>query len=275
MADRVKREATAWWGETGRESNRPSLLGMIKNNTLDMRLAALLWLLFDRRASVVFASMPDMTGRTAMLSALVDFIPPGITQQYVYGPEFDEKKLPGEIEPQSTYLLIPELSMNRDSYLWGKYVARLFRAVDRGYAVGTTMHADSPEQVISTLNKAPNRVPRRLIGGLHVVVNLRTVPGGRSAARRVAQVTLLTPNPDKEPDQLTLVGWETDAESYLYMDSPSTIHALAERLGMSDDELDSELTRLRRRLEAWLNIGTLTANDVRKAVARYHLSRAG
>ncbi len=275
MADRVKRDSTAWWGETGRESNRPSLLGMVKNNTLDLKLAAMLWLLFDRRASVVFASMPDMTGRTAMLSALVDFIPPGVAPLYVYGPEFDEKKLPDDAVPEKTYLLVPELSADRDSYLWGKYVARLFRAVDRGYAVGTTMHADSPEQVISLLNRTPNRVPRRLIGGLHAVVNLRTVPGGRSAARRVAQVTLLTPSPDREPEQLTLVGWETDAESYLYMDAPSTTDALAERLGMSADELDSELTRLRRRLEAWLNVGTLTANDVRKAVARYHLSRAG
>ena len=56
MADRVKRDSTAWWGETGRESNRPSLLGMVKNNTLDLRLAALLWLLIERRTSMIFAS---------------------------------------------------------------------------------------------------------------------------------------------------------------------------------------------------------------------------
>ena len=273
MPEREKRDSTAWWGETGRESNRPSLIAMLKNKTLDLRLAAMLWLFFDRRASVIFASAPDSTGRTAMLSALIDFIPQEFQVHYVYGPEFDEKRLPEDSVPESTYLLVPELSPDRDSYMWGKHVARLFRAVERGYAIGTTMHADSPEQVVRELNRTPNRVPRRLIGGVDVVVNLKTVPGGRSAARRVAQVTLLIPRPDDEPEQLTLAGWETDAESYLFLDSPSTIGALAQQLGITVDKLDAELTRMRRRLEAWQSIGTTTANDVRKAVDRYHQTR--
>ena len=274
MADRVKRDSTAWWGDTGRESNRPSLLGMVKNNTLDLRLAALLWLLIERRASLIFASTPDLTGRTAMLSALIDFMPPGIRPIYVYGPEFEIANFAVDVPPDNSYLLIPELGQDRESYLWGKSVGRLFRALDRGYAVGTTMHADSPEQVVKALNSAPNRVPGKLIGGVHVVVNLRTVPGGRSVARRVAQATLLIPNPSGPPRLTTLVGWEPDADSYIFMDAPSTIDALASRLEMSSQHMDSELARLRRRLEAWHSIGTTTANDVRKAVAQYHRSRA-
>ena len=274
MADRVKRDSTAWWGDTGRESNRPSLLGMVKNNTLDMRLAALLWLLIERRASLIFASTPDLTGRTAMLSALIDFIPPGVRPIYVYGPEFEIAAIGADAPPEDSYLLVPELGQDRESYLWGKSVGRLFRALNKGFAVGTTMHADSPEQVVKALNSAPNRVPGRLIGGVHVVVNLRTVPGGRSVARRVAQVTLLIPDPSGPPGLVTLVGWEPDADSYLYMDAPSTVDALASRLEMSSELLDAELARLRRRLEAWHSIGTTTANDVRKAVAQYHRSRA-
>ena len=275
MADRVKRDSTKWWGDTGRESNRPSLVTLINNRTLDSRLAALLWLLVERRASLIFASIPDNTGRTAMLSALIDFIPPAVKQMYVYGPEFDIANLDPDTPPEDACLLIPQIGEDRDSYLWGKSVGRIFRAVNRGYAVCTTMKADSPEQALKALNSVPNRVPGRLIGGVHVVVNLRTVPGGRSVSRRVAQATLLIPNPSGHPGLVTLVGWEPDADSYVYLDAPSTIDALASRLEMSHEELDSELARLRRRLEAWQTIGTTTANDVRKAVARYHKSRAG
>lgn len=274
MADRIKRDSTAWWGETGRESNRPSLLGMVKNNTLDLRLAALLWLLIDRRTSIVFASEPALTGRTAMLSALIDFIPPHVLPIYVYGPDFEPPELPEGVKPEDTYLLVPELGEDRESYIWGKSVGRLFRLLEKGYAVGTTMHADSPEQAVKTLNSVPNRVARKLIGSVDVVVNLRTIHGGRSVTRRVAQVTLLVPEDDGWPRLVTLVGWEPDADKYMYMDAPSTTDALAERLGMSAEELDSELNRLRRRLEAWQSIGTLTANDVRKAVALYHKTRA-
>lgn len=270
MAERVKRDSTAWWGETGRESNRPSLLGMVKNNTLDLRLAALLWLLMERRTSVIFASVPDLTGRTAMLSALIDFIPPTTRPVYVYGPEFEIPELDEGVEPGNAYILVPQLGEDRETYLWGRSVGRLFRALAKGYALGTTMQADSPEQVVKTLNSVPNRVPGKLIGGVDVVVNLRTVPGGRSVSRRVAQVTLLMPEPSGPPRLLTLVGWEPDADHYTFMDAPSTASALADRLGLSTDDVDSELARLRRRLEAWQSIGTLTANDVRKAVARYH-----
>jgi flagellar protein FlaI len=275
MADRVKRDSTAWWGETGRESNRPSLLGLVKNNTLDLRLAALLWLLMERRASVIFASTPDLTGRTAMLSALIDFIPTSVRPTYVYGPNFEIPELEEDVEPGSTYLLIPELGEDRESYLWGQPVRDLFKALEAGYAVCTTMHADSPEEAIQVLKSAPNKViPHKRISCVDIVVNLRTIPGGRSVARRVAQVTLLLPEPSGPPKLVSLVGWEPDADRYLFMDAPSTADALSERLGMSTEQFDSELARLKRRLEAWQSIGTLTASDVRKAVAQYHKTLA-
>ena len=273
MADRVKRDSTAWWGETGRESNRPSLLGLVKNNTLDLRLAALLWLLIERRTSVIFASVPDLTGRTAMLSALVDFIPTGVRPVYVYGPDFEAPEPEEGVKPENTYLLVPELGEDRESYIWGQPVGKLLKALDKGYAVCTTMHADSPEQAIQVFKSViPRGSPHKLIDGVGILVNLRTVPGGRSVARRVAQVTLLVPEPSGPPRLTTLVGWEPDADRYLFMDAPSTAEALATRLGMSTEDVDSELARLRRRLEAWQSIGTLTASDVRKAVAQYHKS---
>ena len=271
MADRVKRDSTAWWGETGRESNRPSLLGMVKNNTLDLRLAALLWLLIERRTSMIFASAPDLTGRTAMLSALIDFIPTSVRPVYVYGPEFEVPEPEEGVKPENTYLLIPELGEDRESYMWGQPVRDLFKALEKGYAVCTTMHADSPEQALQVLKSTPNKVvPHKRISGVNVLVNLRTVPGGRSVSRRVAQVTLLLPEPSGPPRLVTLVGWEPDADQYQFMDAPSTADALAVQLGMSTDDVDAELARLRRRLEAWQSIGTLTASDVRKAVAQYH-----
>ena len=274
MADRIKRDSKAWWGDTGKESNRPSILGMVKNKTLDLRLAAMLWLLVNRRASLIFASVPDLTGKTAMLSALVDLIPPEISPIYVYGPEFDPPELDPEIGPTDTYLLVPELGEDRDSYLWGKSVGRLFRALEKGYALGTTMHADSPEQAVKILNSVPIRVPAKFISGVHIIANLRTVSGGRGVARRVAQLTLLVPKSSGPPDLVTLAGWEPDADEYIYFDAPATVDALASRLGLSTDELDSELSRLRRRLEAWQSIGTVTANDVRKAVAQYYKTRS-
>ena len=54
-----------------------SILDIVNSGTLDCRLAALLWVLMEQRASVLVAAGPSYAGKTTLLHAMLDFLPPG------------------------------------------------------------------------------------------------------------------------------------------------------------------------------------------------------
>ena len=272
MVQRIKRRTTEWWGDSGKESNRPNILSMIKNNTLDTRLAAMLWLLFDRGSSVIFASEEKSAGKTSMLSALIDFIPPNYQKSYVYGPKFESPEQ--EEGLTKTYLLIPGISDTHESNLWKSDVAKMLKWSNDGGPFGTTMYAGSPEHVIRVFSTSPLKVPNKALSKIGVIVIVDAIStGGRSVSRRVRELALVVPEKSGKPKLITLVGWEPDLDQYNFMDSQLAISNLSKHLNLDIDKLESEINRLRRRLEAWITIGTSTTSEVRKAVNQYYINQ--
>ena len=139
-------DAPSWWGGHGRSDDRLTLLDLVRNNTLDLKLAALLWLLVDKNASIVVAAAPQLAGKTTLLTALIDFMPPRYTKVFTRGRNEDFSFLSSpDSDASNTYILVPELSDHTPAYLWGEEVRTLFQALDDGYSMGATMHADTPE----------------------------------------------------------------------------------------------------------------------------------
>ena len=272
MVQRIKRRTTEWWGDSGKESNRPNILSMIKNNTLDTRLAAMLWLLFDRGSSVIFASEEKSSGKTSMLSALIDFIPPNYQKSYVYAPKFESPEQ--EEGLTKTYLLIPGISDTHEANLWKSDVAKMLKWSNDGGPFGTTMYAGSPEHVIRVFSTSPLKVPNKALSKIGVIVIVDAIStGGRSVSRRVRELALVVPEKSGKPKLITLVGWEPDLDQYNFMDSQLAISNLSKHLNLDIDKLESEINRLRRRLEAWIAIGTSTTSEVRKAVNQYYINQ--
>jgi flagellar protein FlaI len=54
-----------------------SIVELIRRGTLDAELAALLWLLVEARLPVIVGATPQRAGKTTLLVALLDFLPPG------------------------------------------------------------------------------------------------------------------------------------------------------------------------------------------------------
>ncbi|PZC45733.1 MAG: Type IV secretory pathway ATPase VirB11/Archaellum biosynthesis ATPase [Chloroflexi bacterium] len=272
MVERIKRRAAEWWGGSGKESNRPNLLSMIKNGTLDTRLAAILWLLFERGSSVIFASEDKSAGKTSMLSALIDFIPPSYQKSYVYGPKFESPEQEGDFK--KTYLLMPGISAKGEADFWGANVAKMLKCSKDLGPFSTTMYGGSPEDVLRIFNASPLKIPNIVLNTIGVIVIVDAInTSGRSVSRRVRQLVLVVPEKSGKPKIITLVGFEPDLDKYIFMDSQSVISNLSKHLKLDVDKLEPEINRLRRRIEAWIAIGTSTSSEVRKAVNQYYISQ--
>lgn len=254
-----------WWGGHTRGDGRLTLLDLVRNGTLDLRTAALLWLLVEAKSSIIVAAAPQLAGKTTLLTALIDFMPPWYERVYTRGREEDFSFL-RETEPSSSYILVPELSDHTPAYLWGDKVRVVFDALARGYSVGATMHADTPDDVIDMLGGAPVHLPVGLLHHVGVVVNLRISYGARDMLRRVDRITLVAPGP-----ALHMLGrWDSVTDTFVQTDSPETRAALDERLMTTGTEI--ALGERMCTLESWLKKGPISPAELQRAVAHYYRS---
>ena len=267
---RSAREDSRWWGGHGSDRNRLSLLDLVRNNTLDVATAALLWLLVEGKSSIVIAAAPQLAGKTTLLTALVDLVPPWFEKVYTRGQDEDFSFLQ-EKEPSNTYILVPQLSDHTPAYLWGGAVRKLFDALDRGYSFAATMHADSPEAVVAKLESHPLYIHRELVANLQAVVNLRLVYGEHEMRRRVNRLTIQVP--DRSPAFVTLARWDPDGDAFRHQDTGEARSALCELLRRSPRDVGSDLAVRAETLRSWLDLSRVTASEFEQTVAQHYQHR--
>ena len=257
-----------WWGGEDRSKDRLTLLSLVRNNTLDLKLAALLWLLVEKKSSIIVAAGPRLLGKTTLLTAIVDFMPPSFERIFTRGQSEDFSFL-RETDASNTYILVPELSDHTPDYLWGDSVRTLFEAMEEGYSMVATIHADSAEEVVDMLEGTPLHLSHSLITNLHAVVNLCMVYGENGILRRVNKVTLVSPG----PVFTALARWEADEDVLVHEDSSATQAIVEARLGMASGELAADLTRRAETLDAWLKDDDIDAGKLREFIIKHYETR--
>ena len=257
--------AKSWWGGEGRGQNRLTILELISNTTLSTELVALLWLLVEYKTSILTAAGPQLAGKTTLLTALLDLAPPRYNSVLTRGKAEDFSFLE-DTDPASTYVLVPELSDHTPAYLWGASVRTLFDALESGYSMAATMHADAPEQVTQMLRQPPVTIPGELLHHIGVVINIRLMYGERDMIRRVTAVTLVEPG----PKFVRLAKSNTEDEGLTILESDESRATVSNRIGGRD--LESLLAQRQETLERWVSEGLTSASALTDRVAEFYES---
>ena len=263
-----------WGGYPERGRNRPTLLDLIGNRTLDLETAALLWLLVERKSSLMVAAAPQRAGKTTLLSALLDFIPPWYENVYTKG-EVEDFSFLDTTAPDKTYITVPELSDHTSAYLWGHKVRRLFEALERGYSVAATIHADSAEEVVAILQASPVDVPRSLLHRIQLVVNLCMLYGKGNVIRRVGAITALTAAgaSDQGPRMLPVARWDADSDAFELTASAEARCTLASSVGMPSSSMEARLAYLTETLQEWVRDAPTDTDQLQRMVIQHYQTR--
>lgn len=246
--------------------DRPHLLDLIRNNTFDVQLAAMLWLLVESKSSIISAAAPRLVGKTTLLLALVDFIPPRFRVLQTRGRDEDFSMLEGT-NPASTYVIVPELSDHTPEYLWGEPVKALFEHLARGYSLAATFHADAPEVLFVALESAPVRLPRTLHHHVGAIANVAMVEGERGASHRLKTLTLVRPG----PETVVVSEWDPYADTFISLKSSAARAAFEDAIGTS--RFDNALGERVEILEGWLGRGPVGMEELRDMLAQYYQVR--
>lgn len=177
-----------WWGPVWEPPPVRSLAELIQDGVLTPAVAALLWGMLARRASIIVAAGPRGVGKTTLLSALLDCYPATSRRFYLRGCYESFAFLDDPtVDPGHSLLLVNEISSHLPAYLWGPGVRRLLQAAGRDFTFAATAHAGSIEEQIGQLAGYPLRVPMSELAAINLVVLL--APPGTAAGRwRVEQV---------------------------------------------------------------------------------------
>jgi energy-coupling factor transporter ATP-binding protein EcfA2 len=187
------KEPFAWWGPGWQAPAPRGIADLLRDETIDCRTAANLWAALARRQSVVVVSGASGVGKTTLLTALLDFLPPDTRRVYLRGCfETFAFLSDSTINPRETALMINEISPHLPVYLWGPAVERTLGTAKRGFMLLATAHADSVHDFVGALTGSPLHIRAAQTAVFEFVVVLDHVKETRSG-RRVRGIWRLEP----------------------------------------------------------------------------------
>lgn len=263
------REPYGWWGNALRAPEPLSIVELIDAGSFDARVAALLWLLLERHASLIVAAAAPGAGKTTTLTALADFLPPTTRRLYLRG-WAETFAFVGEADPRRSYLLCNEISPHLPVYLWGRNVARLFAAVAAGYGLGATLHADSLEEVVGMLEGYPLGVPRAAIARVDLALTLAVDYIDHRPRRRLDALWLLRRQGlGDDLDPAPLAWWDARRDVLVHARDVEPSPGLLRRAGLRAGTFAAELAGRAAFLQDLSAREVRSADAVRRALASY------
>jgi hypothetical protein len=269
-----------------------SIVELIATGVMDADLAALAWILVEARLPLIVGGLQRGAGKSTVLEALLDFLPPtarridlaGAAEDFAWLPEAEglgwsrttppsEAAIP--IGPASAYLVAAELSEHLPTYTWGRAARTLVRAASIGYGIGATLHADRLEDVHELLRARPVGLGDDELTylGLILIVRADHGPGGHIRRRVVAAHYARPVGRDEHGHTQRLppavVAARDEATDRLDHFAWGVMPELAIRLGRRAGDLERDQAARAAVLSALVAGGALDLPTVQAAIAAY------
>ncbi len=256
---------------------------MIKNKTIDVGVAAQIWLAIENEISLLIAG-GTASGKTSFLNAMSIFYPP--TRRIISVEETRELSLPnflqwiamvtrqpnpeGKGEVTLHDLMVNALRQRPDIMLVGEIRVKedaetLFEAIHTGHAVYGTLHADNAQDAIIRMTNPPIGVPKITLNSLGgIIVNFRHRARG---IRRILEYSEILQNGDAN----VLYRWNMNTDELVQI---SAMTRLAEVLnmysGLSTTDIKTEIEEKSKVLN-WMVANDITSvDDTGFVVANYY-----
>src|SRR5438128_5008252 len=248
-----------------------SLTELLEACNMDARTAALCGMVLEAHGSLLIAAEQPHSGKTTTLTAFLDFLPNRIRRVFLRGwvETFDYLS---QTRPEDTILLGNELSSHLPVYLWGPKAVRVFETLRKGYALGSTLHADSAEEAVAQLTGELGIAPADL-GRVDLLMVMRVYATMRGEyARRVVTLHRLLPR-DGTVRLVPLVEHDQRRDAHGHHENAEH-ELLAARRGEPADAAAAELDRRATMLQDLVRRRRHEIGQVRAALAGYRGERA-
>ncbi|HOV73575.1 MAG TPA: hypothetical protein PK967_06350 [Candidatus Hydrogenedentes bacterium] len=158
-----------------------SVFDLIEAQTIDLELASRLMAGITRGASFMVGARPGGAGKTTVMCALLNLVPPDCRLMAATPPAI-QAALPATPDAKVCYICHEIGPGPYFAYLWGGGLRAYCALVDKGHVRATNLHADDLAEARAQVCNE-NGVPAAHFNAFHYIVFLR-VRGGYPATRR-------------------------------------------------------------------------------------------
>lgn len=255
-------------------------------NTLNVDVAALLWLCVQYEMNIIVAG-GTASGKTTFLNSILVFTPPN--QRVISIEDTRELVLPDFLQwtPLTTRepnpegrgeitmldLMVNSLRMRPDRIVLGEIRRQreaevLFEAMHTGHSVYSTLHADDAEQARNRMTSPPINLPESMIGAVHAIcVQYRQ---RRTGIRRTFELAEVVPE-EKSVRVNVLYKWRPRDDVLDKCGEAARLYSqLTMHTGMTQREIDEDVSDKRGVLQYMLEKRINTVNDVGRVIATYY-----
>lgn len=264
---------------------------LIAFNTVSSEMAAYLWYIIEKRASVIVAG-GIACGKTTMLNCLSMFIKPEM--KIVSVEDTQELNLPhenwipsvvrlgfgGEGKKAGSITLFDLLKAavrQRPDYIIvgevrGEEAYTLFQAMATGHLGMSTIHAESAEAVLNRLESEPMNIPKPLLSMIDVImVMVRTEVEGKPARRAftTSEVVELDPK-TKQLKTNEIFRWNPKVDRFSFSGYSQILERNVWKLNIDEEEIRRELHRRKTILEWMVHKGIRRYTNVANVIREYY-----
>jgi type IV secretory pathway ATPase VirB11/archaellum biosynthesis ATPase len=152
------------------EASMISLDQMVERQTISAEGAALLRSIGTEGASFLVYSLPRNAGKSTLTEAILAGAPSDLARHDFEGTPAETAALLSR--PADGYVVVAEIGhRGRPGYLADEEVVRTFELVNHGYALASSLHADTVEQVYAVL--ADNGVTASAVSGVRYLIKIQ------------------------------------------------------------------------------------------------------
>ncbi|MFY3741146.1 MAG: flagellar protein FlaI [Candidatus Nitrosomirales archaeon] len=273
-----------------------TIIDLIKFDTLDVNIAAYIWMLIEHKMSTTVIG-PTASGKTTMLNAITTLVNP--TYKIFTVEDVAEINIPHEnwftlvsrlgfgLENQGEiglFELIKAGLRHRPDYIIvgeirGEEAYVLFQALATGHSGMCTMHADGADSAMKRLMQKPMNIPPAYLQLMNCAITVKRVipraiitPGGVvSGTRRVTQVSEIV-NESKLNNVFT---WDSNSDTFRGdVGSSILLRKISENTGLTMEEVIEEYRKRVVILQWMLEQGIRDYRSVSSIVREYYQNPA-
>jgi flagellar protein FlaI len=270
-----------------------TIVDLINSDTLDIDMAAYIWLLLDNKKSLMVIGSTG-GGKTTILNAATGLI----NSNYKIFSVEDTAEI--NISHENWFSLVSRASFGLESQgevslfdllksgmrhrpdyilvgeIRGEEAYVLFQALATGHGGMATMHADDSESAIRRLMQKPMDIPAAYVPLMNCIINIKRVKlnadaSGKSTkkimTRRVTEVTEIISSGSVR----SVFSWDPQHDGYLDNLSKSyLLPKIAEDTGLDMEDISLDLSR-RKTILTWLvNRGTRDYKSLSKIIGMFN-----
>ena len=127
-----------------------SIVDLLDAGTVDLKVASYLAAAISGGASFLTGAVPGGAGKTTIMAALLNFLPPDVPIIHAEGPETIRTGINNGSD-RTCYLCQEIGSGGVPGYLWGEDARDFFSLTRHGHVVATNLHCDTLDQTCEQL----------------------------------------------------------------------------------------------------------------------------